>query len=687
MKIKQLFLTALMGAALSSAMAQKANYTNNRLPLKAKPYMELPLGAIKPQGWLKEQLVIMKNNSTGHLDSMYKEVCGPRNGWLGGDGDQWERGPYWLDGLVPLAYILDDKELIKKAQPWIEWSIKTQQPDGYFGPTKDYPFEPGLQRDNAKDWWPKMVMLKVMMQYYSATKDKRVINLMTNYFKHQLKELPKRPLGQWTFWASQRGGDNTMAVYWLYNITGDKFLLDLADLLHKQTFNWTANLPKEEYTVDQMGLHGVNVIQGLKEPVIYYQQHPEKKYLDAVHKGMYNLDKHHGFPNGMWSGDEWLHGADPTQGSEMCSNVEMMFTLETMLPILADVSMADRLEKVTYNAMPTQATDDFNNRQYYQQVNQIEVSRRPRTFTQTHGETVHVFGWMSGYPCCIANMHQGYPKFTQNLFYASADAGLAALIYAPSEVRAKVANGVEVHVVEETGYPFGENIKFTVNTKAAAVTFPFHFRIPTWCKEATVQVNGKKYGTYKGGQIMKVARQWKSGDVVELIFPMDVQVSRWYKNSAVVERGPLVYSLKIGEEWKYVKNKDWHGNYWEVHPTTPWNYGLVDVLHKPHQDEWHKWNEPLQPAPLEQIQKAFTVVKKDWDGTYPWKPEKAPIEIKAKARRIPEWGTYNGSTGPIPPTVKWWEVRNGEGPEEEITLIPYGCTTLRITEFPVIAHK
>jgi hypothetical protein len=681
-----LFFTLINWFINSECNAQPtSNYRNNRAPLITKPYIELPLGSIKPRGWLKDQLLIMKNNSTGHLDSMYAAVCGPRNGWLGGDGDQWERGPYWLDGLVPLAYILNDSALKAKAQPWIEWSIKNQQPDGYFGPMKDYGPEPGLQRDNAKDWWPKMVMLKVLMQYYSATEDQRVINLMTNYFKYQLKELPKRPLDKWTFWAAQRGGDNMMAVYWLYNITGDKFLLELTDLLHRQTFNWTENLTKKFYTADQMNLHGVNVGQGMKEPVIYYQQHPDKKYLDALRTGMQILDENHGLPQGMWSGDEWLHGTEPTQGSEMCANVETMFTLETMLPITADVTFADRLERITFNAYPTQATDDFNNRQYFQQVNQVEVSRKPRPFAQTFGETVQCYGWMSGYPCCIPNMHQGWTKFTQNLFYATADKGVAALVYSPAEVNLKVANGTNVHIVEETGYPFDETIKFTIEMKSAPVLFPFHFRIPTWCKEATVSVNGKKMQESVGGKIINIKRIWKDGDVVELSFPMEVQVSRWYQNSAAVERGPLVYALKIGENWKYVKNNDWYGNFWEVYPTTPWNYGLVDVLHEQPADEWEKWNKPLKPAPSAQIQQAFKVVKKEWNGNYPWNLANAPIEIKAKARRIPEWTMYNGSAGPIPPTVKWWEVRPGQGEVEEITLVPYGCTTLRITEFPVVS--
>ncbi|MFD2147670.1 beta-L-arabinofuranosidase domain-containing protein [Mucilaginibacter antarcticus] len=238
--MKPFYLLATLAIfSLAPKSGQSQNYVEAKAPLRQNPYIELPIGAIKPQGWLREMLIKQKNGATGNLDKLYPLVMGNRNGWLGGDGDQWERGPYWIDGLLPLAYILQDKDLIAKVKPWVEWSIKSQTADGYFGPSKDYPGEPGIQRDNSRDWWPKMVMLKVLKQYYDATGDKRVVTLLTNYFKYQLTELPKNKLGHWTFWAEWRAGDNLAIVYWLYNITGDKFLLNLGDLMHQQTFDFT----------------------------------------------------------------------------------------------------------------------------------------------------------------------------------------------------------------------------------------------------------------------------------------------------------------------------------------------------------------------------------------------------------------------------------------------------------------
>ena len=168
--MKLLFILGLVTALSSNTICGGGNaqYIKNREPLISKTYLELPIGSIKPHGWLKDQLLRMKSGATGHLDELYPKVMGKRNGWLGGDGDQWERGPYWIDGLLPLAYILDDKELKDKVQPWVEWALNSQRPDGNFGPCKDYPGESGLQRDNSLDWWPKMVMLKILKKYYKS---------------------------------------------------------------------------------------------------------------------------------------------------------------------------------------------------------------------------------------------------------------------------------------------------------------------------------------------------------------------------------------------------------------------------------------------------------------------------------------------------------------------------------------
>lgn len=649
-------------AAQPAAKVGEAYYTNNREPLLKKPFIELPLGAIAPEGWLKDQLLRQKNGMTGHLDEVYEKVMGTRNGWLGGDGDVWERGPYWIDGLLPLAYLLNDRELISKVKPWVEWAIGSAKPDGYFGPSEDREAEAGLQRTNARDWWPKMVVLKVLQQYYTATGDERVVRLMLNYFRYQLKELPKTPLDHWTHWGADRGGDNLAIVYWLYNLTGEKYLLELAELIHSQTVNWTEAFLSGKLRY-QWSFHCVNIAQGMKEPGVYFQQNKETKFVDAVKAGLSDLRDFHGFPDGLYGADEMLHGNNPTQGSELCSAVEMMFSMETVIPITGEVVFADQLERVAFNALPTQSTDNYDSRQYFQQVNQVVVSRHPRNFNTAYEGTGQLFGPLTGYPCCTSNMHQGWPKFTQNLWYASADQGIAALVYAPSRAKVKVGNGTVIQVTESTSYPFDETIRFRLSMDKKTL-FPFHLRIPGWCTKSAITVNGKLWSEPEGNRIAVISREWSDGDVVELSLPMKVIISRWYENSAAVERGPLVYALKIGEDWRKVPNKDKYGEfYYEVLPVTPWNYGLTAAALK---------NPPQN----------FEVIKKNLpSGIYPWNQENAPVEIRAAGVIIPFWTLYNGSAGPLPYSEQY---QLKADPPVEITLIPYGCTTLRITEFPVV---
>ena len=634
--------------------------------LQENPYQEFSLGAIKPAGWLEEMLVRQKEGLSGNLDRLYPLVMGPTNGWLGGDGDQWERGPYWIDGVLPLAYILDDAELIAKVKPWIEWTLASQKENGYFGPDTDYENTiVGIQRNNCGDWWPKMVMLKVMQQYYSATGDKRVIDFMTKYFQYQLKTLPVYPLDHWTFWARYRGGDNLMSVYWLYNITGDDFLLDLGEIIYSQTFPFTQIFTSHNWW-HTGSMHCVNLAHGMKTPLIYYQRHPEQKYVDAAKQGLKDINTFISGPHGVIIGDEALHGNNPTQGSELCTAVEMMFSLENMLQIAGDPDYASQIERIAFNALPTQISDNFMTRQYFQQINQVEISMCDRNFDTNHHGTTTCFGLLSGYPCCTSNMHQGWPKFVQNLFYKTNDGGIAALLYSPSQVKTEI-NGQQILIKEKTVYPFEETVRFQIYTDNP-VCFPFHLRIPEWCTAPELHVNGKsiKLDKIKNG-IAVIKRTWRNDDLVVLKLPMKIRLTEWYERSQSVERGPLVYALRLEEKWQWNDNVPANGRldkgFWEVHTTSPWNYALI----------------ARDPAKMEEH---YRVAVRTDVTSYPWNISGAPLEIRTKGKKIPDWNIYNGSAGPLPYSIP--AGREIKTSEEDIMLIPYGCTTLRIAEFPIL---
>ena len=489
-------------------------------------YLELPIGAVKPQGWLLHQLQIMRDGTSGHLDEVYDRLRND-NGWLGGGGDGGEETPYWLDGAVPLAFQLEDDNLKEKIQPYIDWTIAHQRPSGYFGPYTHWELLTGRLVDVAhskegEDWWPRMVMLKVLQQYYMATKDPRVIPFMQKYFHYQLTTLRNTPLNFCSEWAHARGTENIMMAQWLFGITRDTSLLSLATQIEKQSYPWSRWFGDDWWIINTtnyrnsdtlMNRHAVNVAMGLKSPAVTYQRTGDKQLLLNLKRSYHNLTMVHGLPMGCFSGDEDLNGNDPAHGTELCAIVENMYSLEKIIELSGDASYADALEKLAFNALPAQTTDDYNNKQYFQIANQIQISKGVFDFSLPfERQMCNVLGMRSGYTCCLANMHQGWTKYTSHLWYGTATGGLAALTYGPSTVTAPVGNNAKTVTIEEqTDYPFGNDIHFKLKMDSSVV-FPLQLRVPAWCKEGTVTLNGKVLQTGKAGTLLTLYRPWKSGD-------------------------------------------------------------------------------------------------------------------------------------------------------------------------------
>ena len=646
-------LAALTDGVPTAADGLSQTVVKNRAPLARASFYPLPLGAVRPTGWLRAQLKIQADGLGGHLDETWPDV-GPNSGWLGGTGESWERGPYFLDGLVPLAYLLDDARLKAKAQKYIDWTLNSQVSNGMLGP-----------RSND-DWWPRIVMLKVLTQYYEATGDPRVIPAMQRYFDYQLAELPKRGLRDW---GRFRWQDDALSVIWLYNRKGNAKLLDLMQLLHAQGYDWPAefeNFPyKERITPEAIKLkedgglndfalatHGVNNGQAIKTGAVWSLLSGSEADRSAVKRMMAELDKYHGLPNGMFSCDEHLAGPDPSQGSELCTVVEYMFSLEQSLGILGDPAFGDRLERLAFNALPGALTDDMWAHQYDQEPNQVECSLHRQPWT-TNGPESNLFGLEPNFGCCTANFHQGWPKFAASLLMLSQDDGVVATAYAPCEM-STIVRDTPVRLIEETSYPF-RGVVHMVVSPASPVAFPLLLRIPAWAAGASIKVNTEVQPVPSPGTFARIERKWKAGDRVVIEFPLEPRVSHWFHDSVAVERGPLVFSYGIGEDWLKLRDRGMTAD-WQVYPTTQWNYALaLDAASQAHD---------------------ITAIEAEV-GDRPFTAKGAPVILHVKGRKLPAWRAEDGVAAPIPlgPVAS-------DQPEEMITLIPYAAAKLRITAFP-----
>jgi uncharacterized protein len=612
-----------------------------------------------------DQLKLQAEGLTGHLDEFWPDV--KDSGWIGGKAEGWERAPYWLDGLVPMAYLTNDTRLKAKVERWMDYILAHQLSDGWLGPEQS-PAPPGSNypAPAPRDPWPQFIILKAMTQYAEATGDKRIIPAMEKSLSSLSYQLDKRRLFAWNFF---RWGDLWVSLFWLYDRTGEPWLLDLARKVGSQGYDWSkhfSDLPvKEKSPRWNWAGHVVNNAMGIKVPALLYRFTGGKKYKRLSLGALEQLDRWHGEANGLMSGDECLAGKSPSQGTELCAIVETMFSLETSLSTLGNVEFADRLEKVAFNALPAAFTPDYWGHQYVEQSNQVACQYDPQPVYTTNSGSANLFGLEPQFGCCLANMHQGWPKLASHLWMGTADGGLAAMVYAPSVVETLVS-GTKVRVELTTDYPFNESLVFKV-TAPQAVEFPLYLRVPKWAKDATLKFPDGTIQRLTTGSFNKIQRRWSGGETIVLNLPMSFLVRDGFQNSVSVERGPLVFSLRIKEQWKAIipyKNQPLGKikNYFVVLPENPWNYALVLDRKNPEKSlvfQGESVGRALKGNP-------FTLAD-------------APETVTVKGRRLNDWFMAQGAAQPPPQSpVK------SASPPEDLILVPYGSTRLRVTEFPVL---
>lgn len=591
---------------------------------------------IKPKGWLRRQLEIQAKGLSGNLDKIWPDVRD--SAWIGGDREGWERVPYWLDGFVPLAYLLEDEDMIARAEKYIDSIIASQRGDGWICPCAD-------SERAAYDTWAVQLITKTLKVYYDCSGDERIPSVLYSVLKNYY-ELLKNGKIKLFEWGKFRWYECFIALNFLYERYDEAWIRELARILKEQGADYGEYTERWKRYLNcwTFETHIVNIAMMLKAEAVSCDVLGES-YTDKAHKLYDVLSTYNGTPVELFTGDECLAGLSPIRGTELCSVVEQMYSYELLYAYTGDKDWAEKLEIIAFNALPATISDDMWTHQYDQMSNQIACERFPgKPLFGTNGESSHLFGLEPNYGCCTANFNQGWPKFAMSAFMYNGDTVINSIML-PSEL-----NCGGKHIRLETEYPFKNEMKYTVRSDR---DFTFKIRVPSFAENLTV--NGEK------SQGDMLTFDIKADSEVEIAVSFDVAPCfkpRPYGLNTV-QCGSLVFSVPIGFEKKMheyesdgVERKFPYCDY-ELIPTGDYNYAYCD--------------------------KTLETVRREVDEI-PFSSKNPPVIIKSKMRKI-DWGLeegYEAVCAKIPNSLE------PIGDVEDMELYPYGCAKLRMTEIPVI---
>jgi len=631
---------------------------------------------IKPAGWLKKQLEIQAAGLSGNLDKIWPDIRDSK--WIGGNAEGWERVPYWLDGFIPLAYLLENEDMIQRSKNYIDAILRFQKPDGWICPCSD-------DERSTYDTWVVLLISKTLTVYYECSGDERIPGVIYRVLRNFYDLLSNGTLKLFQ-WGKYRWYEGFIAINFLYETYKEDWLKDLARILYSQGKDYKESIedwkrPLNKWTFDT---HIVNLAMMLKSEAVSCNI-LDMDYTDQAEKLYQILKTYNGTPVELFTGDECLSGLSPIQGTELCAVVEQMYTYELLYAYTGDPKWAERLEIISFNALPATFSDDMWTHQYVQMSNQITCKTFPgRSLFRTNGPESHLFGLEPNYGCCTSNLSQGWPKFALSSFMHQTDATGDTIINAvtiPSVLHTQIAvptGKTGLCITLETNYPFENTFTYKIACDEPAA-FTFKIRIPSFAENLTINGQPLKPHAVPLGQ-HTVSLDEATGELLLLITECkEFQFTMAYDTQPeLIERphnlktakcGSLIYALPISffqNKLEYVRDgverKFPYCDY-EYIGTSEWEYGFA-------------------ASTLEQVipkDRGYLVAPETTDFIF--SPTNPPIMLKAKMQQI-NWGLEDGFEDVCAKTP---ESRIGIGDIQEVLLYPYGCAKLRMTEMPLIA--
>jgi hypothetical protein len=580
------------------------------------------------------------------------KMTGDRLNWPKGAWP-YEGGGYWFDGLARLGYCLHDDALLQQAKRRFDVVVSHMNPNGIL-------FLWWLNKNNPDDtkaitcdggWpiWASGLLGRAMAAYYAGSGDNRV-----------LKTLEAAYAGDRN-WLRLAGG---MSSVWpaleTYTWTGNRQIAEALTAIFSKdgpsqgvspgAWGRYRRMPNEKPGAEAND-HGVVFLESTTPWALGYLWTGNREFLDATIAWHDLLERIAMQPSGVPVMDEFWGPTGAFRGTETCDVAGYLWSQIVLLTVSGQGRMADRAERAFFNAGPATVSRDFRTHVYFQSPNRF-VDNSP---SFPHGPQAEGGSYQPvHFPlCCTAALNRIVPNYVMHLWMATYDNGLAATHYGPCKVTALAADRVPVEIVCRTDYPFSDVIEIGVKP-AREATFPLSFRIPGWCKNPELSVNGTGVKTAADAKgFVRVERPWKPGDAVRLRFPMSVSVKTGRDNNAQgapyasVSYGPLLFALPI---------PDTQG------PNTP--------------DPAARWNYALD-VQGEELRAEASVERQAMPSKWDW-PLASPLKLAVNAVRC-EWKPEPKKPLPLQP------IAQGK-PAEKITLVPYGCTKFRVSMFPVTAR-